>query len=241
MEDTPNAAAPQGTEVTPNTNSNDAPAETQAPAAPTANIPAEQIEAFNKFVDANGGFDKAFGKMKQTISNPQPQVEQPAPQIQLQQPQTAQAVQSETQPTTLAKPADGYISPNDIMAIQYNRLLKEAYPELDSAYMDKGEYLKEAAGMGIPVVDAQGNFNDKQIRRFLDLKKDTVPPTPASDPITNIPTVNYINVDGEIDTQEKAVQIMSQGSNHPDYQKAVDFLRNSIYTKNTPQKNVPQK
>ena len=33
----------------------------------------EQFEAFNRFTSGNGGFDKVFEKMKQTISNPQKQ------------------------------------------------------------------------------------------------------------------------------------------------------------------------
>ena len=73
MENTPVApAAPEAPVSEAPINSNPAPAQAApAPAAPTpvANIPADKIEAFNKFIDANGGYDKAFAKLKSDITS----------------------------------------------------------------------------------------------------------------------------------------------------------------------------
>lgn len=236
---TPAAAVP-ATDATPNTNSNPAPAEPaqspaepQSPATPQANVPADQVEAFNKFVEANGGFDKAFGKMKQTISNPQPQQpEQPQAPAQPTQPTDTQ-LQSQA-PLQQQKPADGYLTANDIAKLQYNKMLSEAYSELDTeGYITKGEFVKEATSMGIPVMDQAGNMNDAAIRKFLDLKKATIPPAPASAPITTTPTVTYTTVEGDITTQEQADKIMSEGMNNPQYQDALKFTRERIFGKAT--------
>lgn len=230
---TPAAPAP-ASDANPNTNSNpapepSAPAEPQAPATPQANVPAEQVEAFNKFIEANGGFEKAFGKMKQTISNPQPQ--QPTePQAPVQSTQSSQPVQ--TIEPQMQKPAEGYLSANDIAKLQYNKMLSEAYSELDTeGYITKGEFVTEATAMGIPVMDQAGNMNDAAIRKFLDLKKATVPAKPASAPITTTPTVEYVHTDGEITSQEMADSIMQQGSSHPRYAEAVKFTEERIFGK----------
>lgn len=229
MDNTPNAAPAQASEATPNTNSNPAPENTapEQPQNPTANIPTEQIEAFNKFVEANGGFDKAFGKMKQTISNPQPQPKE-APQ----QPTAPQATVSEPAPvlTQPVKTEEGFITPTEIAALQYNKMLSEEYPEI-AEYVSKGEYIKEATALGVKVVDSQGNMNAKAIRQFLDLKKAAVPPKATSTPITTTPTVEYKTIDGDVGSKEQAQKIMEQGEGHPQYKQAVQFMRESIFGK----------
>ncbi len=196
--------------------------------SPKAEIPSDQIEAWNKFMEANGGFAKAFQKVKDTISNPQPKAEAQGvsvPNEAVTPEQTAQPVQAPQPPTK----AEGFISPTEIAALQYNRMMAEAYPELDAKYMAEGQYLKEAAAMGIPAVDGQGNFNDKAIRQFLELKKAAIPPKPASAPITTTPTADFTSIEGEMDSREKAMKVMSQGENHPQYKAAVEFMRNSIF------------
>lgn len=232
MENTPAAAAP-ATEATPNINSNITPEvaaapATEAPVLPTPNIPADQVEAWNKFVGANGGFEKAFSKVKQAISNPQP-----APQVV--EPQQPTAVSEAAVTSQPFRPAEGYITPNDISALQYSKYLAESFPTI-ADYVSKGEYLKEATSLGIQVMDQQGNFNDKALRGFLKLKADAVPAPAPSEPITATPTVTYMNVEGELDSREKAQQIMAQGAGHPQYQAAVNFMRQSLY----PSKKAPQ-
>lgn len=239
MDNVPEAAL-QGTEAT-NTNNNSS-TSIEVEAAQTTPAPltseqvagyfgtsAEKIDAFNRFMEANGKFDKAFDKMKQTISNPQPQA-------QIQQPEPLNDSITQTQPIMAQemqpmRPAQGYLTTNDIAALQYNRMLTEAYPELDAKYMANGEYIREAASLGIPIMDTYGNMNDGAIRKFLDLKRQTIPPTPVSTPLTTTPTVEYSMIEGEIMNPSQAQEIMSQGDAHPQYAQAVQFMKESIFGK----------
>lgn len=232
VETNPAPEAPAPSEATPNTNSNPAPEAPapEAPAAPTAEQVAqylgttpENLAAFQKFTGANGNFDKVFEKTKKAISAPQT-VQQPSPAPEA--PQTApEAPQAPSQPP---QPADGYITPTEIANMQYNKMLTEQYPEI-AEYVSKGEYIKEASALGIQVVDQNGYMNDKSIRAFLDLKKAAVPAPAPSDPVTTTPLANYNEVEGAIDTREKAMQVMSQGEGHPQYKEAVEMMRKSFY------------
>ena len=76
MENTPMAPSEPATpaasvsETTP-TNANAAPASAPAPAAPVANIPADKIEAFNKFMDkciADGTLQALADKYSLTLA-----------------------------------------------------------------------------------------------------------------------------------------------------------------------------
>lgn len=227
----PNINSNQGGENanTGNTNTNDNPAPTPQ-VSEKAQIPADQVEAWNRFMENNGGFEKAFKKVKDTIANPQSQTQA---QTMGNVPET---VTNEQQPTQLqaqpAKPAEGYLTANDIAKLQYNKMLSEAYSELDKdGYITKGEFVKEASSLGIQVMDAQGNMNDASIRKFLDLKKATIPPAPTSTPMTTTPTVEYVHSEGDITSQEVADAIMKQGNSHPRYAEAMKFTRERIFGK----------
>lgn len=216
-----------------NTNSN---TETPAPQiSPKAEIPADQVEAWNKFMENNGGFAEAFKKVKQAIANPQSVAPKPEQnQIQQSEPlndNTTQTLQLMVQQQSV-KPAEGYLSANDIAKLQYNKMLSEAYSELDKeGYITKGDFVKEAASMGIPVMDQAGNMNDAAIRKFLDLKKQTLPPAPTSSPVTTTPTVTYTKVEGDQMNREQAEKIMGEGEGNPQYKQAVQFMREAIFGK----------
>lgn len=235
---TPAAPAP-ASDATPNTNSNPAPvapveppvtapAPASEPKSPVANVPAEQIEAFNKFVEANGGFEKAFGKMKQTISNPQPQaqIQQPEP-LNDSITQIPQVMAQQPQPV---KPAEGFITPNEYFAQKLNEDLAAKYPEI-SDYIKKGEYLKDGTAWGMTLVDQAGNMNLKVINEFLEMKAKAVAPTPASTPVTTIPTVEYTNTEGDITSQETAYAILRQGEHHPRFKEAQNYISEKIFGK----------
>lgn len=198
MEENPAAAPATGTEENLNTNQ-------EAPAAPTANIPAEQIEAFNKFVAGQGGFDNAFTKWKELVSKPQPKDEEKTAETPAQQ----QPVQPQ-QPIQ-QKPAEGFLSANDIMALQYRNMLAgdEKYSKIKD-YVNSDGWLKDMRAMGMSPTDAQGNLNDRVIRQFLDLKAQTVPANTPSDPITTTPTVEYVNVGDSVNTVEDAFKVIQQ-------------------------------
>lgn len=219
-----------------NTNSN-----TDAPApqvSPKAEIPADQVEAWNRFMENNGGFEKAFQKVKDAIAKPQSAPTDSQVPAQPTQPVGPQPTADQNIVTAspgipqMEKPAEGYLSANDIAKLQYNKMLSEAYSELDTeGYITKGEFVKEATSMGIPVMDQAGNMNDAAIRKFLDLKKATIPPAPTSAPITATPTVTYTTVEGDITTQEQADKIILEGANNPQYQDALKFTRERIFGK----------
>lgn len=236
MENAPEAAAP-ATEAT-NTNTNPAPAE--APAQPTQapdlqGFTSEQLTEMKKFMDANGGYDKAFKTFKDRISNPAPEApkEQPAqPQQPVQPPMTM-----EEQVKALQTPA-GYISQNELLAQNYFNSLA-ARPEYApiAGEITSGAVFDEMSKLGIRVTDANGNFNDSQIKYFLTLKAKTVPAQPAKTPeAAQAPTVDYVPTNqGKIESAQQAMQILAQSATlkekglaeHPDLAAAKEFLKNA--------------
>lgn len=229
-------AAPQGTEAMPNTNpapAPEAPAAPAAPATPIANIPADKIEEFNRFVAGNGGFEKAFAKLRSDVSTP-------APAQPIQQPQPAYEA-----PQTIAQPApqpvqkipSGYITQEEFAAQQYYESLSRdpAYAPI-SNQIRSGEIFKEMSKFGIKPMQ-NGAINDRQVRDFLNLyAKATPAPVPAA-PVTNTPTVEYVNVGDKITSREDALAVlrqnMSLGNNasHPQTAAARDFLKQYFNSK----------
>lgn len=234
----PAGATPSETTQTPEQPAQPAqPSGEPAPQAQSAvvdlGLTADQAKAFKTFIDNNGGFDKSFQKLKtavtarketQTAQPVAPQVEQPAQPVQTEQPQP------QPKPATIP---EGFLTPQDIMAQQYNSALmsQEGYAGIKD-YISKGEYLTDMRKMGMTPIDNNGNINDAVIRQFLDLKAQTVPAPQPSTPVTNIPTKTYVEVDGDITTMEQALSISSQGPNHPQYQKALEFARSNIFKQN---------
>lgn len=232
MEESTAPAAP-ASEATPTTNPapEAAPAAApQAPAAPTADIPADQIEAFNKFVNANGGFEKAFAKLKTDVSTPaQPQ--QPQQPVQPQQPQQSQQPMAPAQPINNEPPV-GYITPEEFRAQQYFQSLA-AEPEYAniSDKVKSGAVLGEMAKFGIRPMQ-NGMINDRQIRDFLNLYSKTVPTQAPSTPVTNTPTVDYVNVGEQVTSRDDAIAIINQNRTlkpgtapHPQTEAAKEYLR----------------
>ena len=228
----PAGATPSETTQTPAQPSGEPAPQTQ-PAVVDLGLTAEQAKAFKTFIDNNGGFDKSFQKLKTAVTARKetqpaqpvaPQVEQPAQPAQPVQPEQTQP---QPQPATIP---EGFLTPQDIMAQQYNSALmnQEGYAGIKD-YISKGEYLTDMRKMGMTPIDNNGNINDAVIRQFLDLKAQTVPAPQSSTPVTNIPTKTYVEVDGDITTMEQALSISSQGPNHPQYQKALEFARNNIF------------
>lgn len=209
------------------------PAPQTQPAAVDLGLTADQAKAFKTFIDNNGGFDKSFQKLKTAVTARKET--QPAQPVAPQTEQPAQPAQPEPAPAQ-PKPAtipEGFLTPQDIMAQQYNSALmsQEGYAGIKD-YISKGEYLTDMRKMGMTPIDNNGNINDAVIRQFLDLKAKTVPAPQPSTPVTNIPTKTYVEVDGDITTMEQALSISSQGPNHPQYQKALEFARSNIFKQN---------
>ena len=237
MEEVQNTAAADATVKSPETIT--PPAATAEPAVPTANIPTANIEEFNKFVSGQGGFEKAFARWKDMVSNPQPKVEQaPVQQPQVQtQPQPQPQAQPQIQPQNQVP--QGYITQEEYATEQYFRsLANDAKYEGIADQIRSGEVLKEMAEFGIRptnVANGQLMFNDGQIRKFLDLKAQTVPAKQTAAPLTNVPTVEWSNIES-VNSFAEAQKIISEnlsrpGMEHPKTAEAKEFLRNFYKSK----------
>lgn len=192
----------------------------------------EQIDAFTRFMDANGKFEKAFAKVKDTISNPQPKAETQTVGMVSEAVDTKQMPPSQQPSIQIPEAPEGYTSMEEEFQIAFRDRMAKQYPELDNdTYIKSGEFLKEAASLGMQVVDQYGRINEKGVRKFLDLKKATIPPAPASSPITSTPTADYVHTEGDITSQETADAIMKQGTSHPRYNEAMQFTRERIFGK----------
>ena len=146
MENTPTAAAeaPKApeTEAAPQ-NTNPEPA--QAPAPNLHGFTEEQLAEMEKFYSANGGYEKAFGKVKSAISN---QVKPAEPAA---KPAEAPAQQPQSQPEAPAyKAPEGSISPQEFLAHQYFKGLSQdpKYAGI-SEQIANGDIIKEMAAFNI--------------------------------------------------------------------------------------------
>ena len=233
MEENPTPAveaqAPQ-TEATPTTNSSQ-PAETaQAPAeAPKTpdlhGFTEEQLADMAKFYAANGGFEA----VKSKISNPQ-QVQQ-----QTQQPGQQQTQQPEPQQPKNVTPPDGYYSLQEINIKRFFKDLSEdpQYANI-SEQIKNGDVLKEMAKMGMHPIDDNFNVNLEQLNDFLALKAASVPAKPTSVEPTNVPTIDYVPVEGDtitsmnqaLDIVRQSTALKAQGQQpHPAEAKALEYLK----------------
>ena len=220
---------------------------TTAPAEPTKEqlskalgMSVEQLEAFNRFTSNNGGFDKVFDKMKQTITNPQKseqaQVEQPVQSVQPTQPTQP------TQPVQEYKMPEGYVSQAELNTRRYFNDLagSDEYKNIAGEIRD-GSILKTLASFDVTINDDHGNINDAKIRNFLSLYAKTKPAIqPAEAEGSGAPTVNLVETgeNGEVTSKEMAENIVRQnielkqmGKTHPSIEKALEFLKNNVYNK----------
>lgn len=195
----------------------------------------EQFEAFNRFTSGNGGFDKVFEKMKQTISNPQKQeTTQPV------QPTEVTPQTQPEQPKQEYKMPEGYISQTELNNRRYfNDLASTDEYKSIADEIQNGSILKTLADFDINITDDHGNINDAKIRSFLSLYAKTRPTVQATEPEgSGAPTVNLVETgaNGEVTSREMALDIVKQnmelkqmGKSHPSIEKALEFLKNNVY------------
>lgn len=242
MENQPEApaAAPAAESVaTPIINSTPAPAQVQtsAPAMPDMHgFTSEQLADMRKFYDNNGGYEK----VKSRISNPTPKVEQnvlntPAPNDIPQQPVQAQ------QPAYRA-PA-GSITSEEFLAQQYFGALsrEEKYASI-AKDVESGAVLKDMAEFNIRPINDDGTINDGMIRRFLDLKAQTVAAKQSSamPEAAAAPTVDYVPYNEQNMNMQQAMAILQQDSSlrsrglggHPNAQAAEEFMKKTLNPQN---------
>lgn len=231
MENAPEAPAeaPKApeSEATP-TNSNETANQSPATQAPDMHgFTSEQLADMQKFFQANGGYDK----VKSKISNPTPA------------PAEEQKPIEPAQPAQPAQPAyripDGSITQQEWMAREYFKSLasEEKYAAIANEIRG-GDLLKEMAAFNISAMDENGFINDAMVRRYLDLKAQTVPAKQSSamPEASAAPTVDYVPVGETINSLEEARSVIMQDSQlrsrgmagHPAAQKAEEYLKNAL-------------
>lgn len=207
------------------------PAQAQAP--DMYGFTSEQLAEMKKFYDANGGFDK----VKSRISNPQQFEQQPQQQQmqqqnygpQMQQPTSQQYQQYQQQQQAPYRPPQGAITPEEFLAQQYFQgLSRDPKYENIAEQIASGDVLKEMAGFNIQPLNMDGSINDMMVRRYLDLKAQTVPakPTETEPNASNAPTVTYTAAGDKISDINQAYKILMEPGN-PDMAKAEEFIKNS--------------
>lgn len=186
----------------------------------------EQLADMKKFFDNNGGFDGVKAK----ISNPEPK-SVPTQMSEPQQP-TSQPQTQPVEPTPAPQPRtpEGAITQAEFMAQQYFKALagEEKYAPI-AKQIANGDLLKEMASFNIQPLNQDGSINDTMVRRYLDLKAQTVPaqPTGTEPNASNAPTVNYVEVGDKIENLEQAQAVFMQAG-HPKRELAKEFIRNAL-------------
>lgn len=208
------------------------PAQAQAQAPEMYGFTSEQLAEMKKFYDANGGFDK----VKSRISNPQQFEQQPQQQQMQQTQQQNYGPQTQQQPTSQQyqqqepyRPPQGSITPEEFLAQQYFQgLSHDPKYQTISDQIASGDVLKEMASFNIQPLNRDGSINDAMVRRYLDLKAQTVPakPTETEPNASNAPTVTYTSAGDKISDINQAYKIIMEPGN-PDMAKAEEFIKNS--------------
>lgn len=215
------APAPTGESVeTPNTNTEPV----AAPQAPDMHgFTPEDLAGMRTFIDNNGGWDK----IKSRISNPQPaQPVQPQEQYQPQQP-VQQYQQPQPQPQPQYTPPDGAITPREFLAQQYFQgLSRDPKYEAIAPDIASGNVLREMASFNIQPMNRDGSINDVMVRRYLDLKAQTVPakPTNTEPNAGAAPTVTYTEVGDSITSMDQAYKVLMEPGN-PGASKAEAYIK----------------
>ena len=235
MDNTPEAAgaapAPQ-TEATPINTTPE-----QAPAAPDMHgFTSDQLADMKKFFESNGGFDK----IKAKISNPEPihKIDQTPTQAVDQTP--TQVVQPQPQPEQPAYRAPaGSITPQEFLAQQYFGALarEEKYASI-AKEVESGAVLKDMAALNIRPINQDGSINDTMVRRYLDLKAQTVvaKQTSAVPEASAAPTVEYAPFDDNNMDMRSAMAVLQQDSmlrsrglaGNPQAAKAEEFMKKML-------------
>jgi hypothetical protein len=124
------------------------------------------------------------------------------------------------------------------LAKQYFESLahEEKYAPI-SKEIAEGDVLKEMASFNIQPLNQDGSINDTMVRRYLDLKAQTVPAkqSGATPEASAAPTVEYVPVGEKITDLNQAYAVIRQDAQlkatgqagHPNVALAEEFIKNS--------------
>ena len=237
MENQPEApAAAQAAESVATPNTNPTPVETPeaAPAAPDMHgFTSEQLAEMRKFYDNNGGWEK----VKSRISNPEPKVEQNV----MNSPTTTgteSAYRPQFQQPSYHAPA-GSITAQEFLAQQYfGALASDPKYESISEDVRSGAVLKDMASFNIHPINQDGSINDAMVRRYLDLKAQTVTAKQTSSlpEAGAAPTVDYAPYNENAMDMKQAMAILQQDSalrgrglnGHPNAAQAEEYMKKAL-------------
>lgn len=231
MENTPEAAGSAPAEQTVATPTNTEPAQAPAQVPDMHGFTSEDLAGMRTFIDNNGGWDK----IKSRISNPESKPAEPAPAP---QPTNEPISQPQAQPVEPAyKAPEGSITAQEFLAQQYFQgLSRDPKYEGISEQIANGDVLKEMAAFNIQPLNKDGSINDQMVRRYLDLKAQTVPAksTSTEPGMSSAPTVDYISVEnGKITSMDQAYAILQQDmelkakglAGNPDIALAEEYIK----------------
>lgn len=233
MADTPNEAAapaPAGETVATPININ-----TEQAKAPESNsvdlhgFTQEDLAGMRTFIDNNGGWDK----IKSRISNPE-SVQKPAEDVQATS-KTKNESQPISRPQTPLEPKykapEGSITAQEFLAQQYFQgLSRDPKYEVIADQIVSGDILKEMSAFNIQALNQDGSINDGMVRKFLDLKAQTVPAKPTgTEPDASVaPTVSYTEVgEGGITSLDQAYKIIMEPGN-PKQSVAEEYIKSRL-------------
>ena len=220
------APAPTGESVATPTNTNQEPAKAPEPQVDLHGFTQEDLAGMRTFIDNNGGWDK----IKSRISNPM--AEKPAEPQPVHEPQAVEP-QPQVQQPKYQRP-QGSITAEEFLAQQYFQgLSRDPKYEGISEQIANGDVLKEMASFNIQPLNQDGSINDSMVRRYLDLKAQTVPakPTSSEPSASSAPTVSYTEVgEGGIKSMDEAYKILMEHGN-PNMAKAEEYIKNSFNKK----------
>lgn len=227
MEEKPNeapAAPPAESEAKPTE-------PTQAPEQPDMHgFTSDELADMRKFYDSQGGYEK----VKSRISNP----EKYLPKQKTEEPVAPREQPAQPQEPAYAAP-EGSITAQEFLAKQYFGALaqEEKYAAI-SKEIANGDLLKEMASFNISALNRDGSINDQMVRRYLDLKAQTVPAKQSTmEPnMSNAPTVEYVQVGEQINNLDEAYAVIRQDTQlkqsgmagHPQVAKAEEFIKNAL-------------
>ena len=196
------------------------------PAPDMHGFTSDQLADMQKFFQANGGYDK----VKSRISNPTPAPVQEQKPVEPEQPKVEE-------PAYI--PPAGSIRPDEFLAQQYFGALsrEEKYAPI-AKEIESGAVLKDMAMFNIHPLNKDGSINDTMVRRYLDMKAQTVVAHQSSvtPEASAAPTVEYIPVEGDIKDMRQAMAVLQQDSalkrsgqaGHPAAEAAEKFMRDQL-------------
>lgn len=188
-----------------------------------------QLAEMEKFYSANGGYEKAFNRVKSAISNPTKPVEKAVENSQTQPQKQEEPTSHIQEPAQMQVPQtpQGAITAQEFLAKQYFKSLagEEKYAPIAKG-IENGDYLKEMAAFGINALNQDGSINDQKVRMYLDLKAQTVPakPTESEPNASAAPTVTYTEVGENITDINQAYKVLMEPGN-PKMKLAEDYIR----------------